>query len=268
MKCCEKYTAALSAFADGELNENERDALLEHLEHCEGCREHLSELMILHTMFEELPELDAPQGFSERVLDRMHEEQCAKKRHRRAWPRVLAACFALVLISAAAWKLLPVRGNDCTASGDIGETENAASDLAAAAESDEDSYSYTYTTVQKDGAQKDEEDKKADSYSAEAGDRSADTAGDYAIIALDTPDAAEFLSARGMAVYDETEDHVSYLVVPEAARELADLPDVPEAERAALREASDLLIVEVTKPAADEPVENADEPGAEEEVNG
>lgn len=268
MKCCEKYTAALSAFADGELNEKERDALLEHLEHCEGCREHLSELMILHTMFEQLPELDAPQGFSERVLDRMHEEERAKKRHRRAWPRVLAACFALVLISAAAWKLLPVRGNDCTASGDIGETENAASDLAASAEPDEDSYSYTYTTVQKDGAQEDEEDKRADSYSAEDGDRSVEAAGGYAILTLDLPDAAEFLSARGMAVYDETEDYVSYLVVPEAARELADLPDVPETERAALREAGDLLIVEVTKAAADEPVENADEPGAEEEVNG
>ena len=265
MKCCEKYTAALSAFADGELNENERDALLEHLEHCEGCREHLSELMILHTMFEELPELDAPQGFSERVLDRMHAEERAKKRHRRAWPRVLAACFALVLISAAAWKLLPVRGNGCAASDGTGNAETAPSDIAAPAP-DEDSYSYTYATVQKDGAQEDEEDKKAGG--AEAGDRSADTAGDYAIIALDAPDAAEFLSARGMAVYDETEDYVSYLVVPEAARELADLPDVPETERAALREASDLLIVEITKAAADETAESAEEPGVEEEVNG
>lgn len=268
MKCCEKYTAALSAFADGELNETERDALLEHLEHCEGCREHLSELMILHTMFEELPELEAPQGFSERVLDRMHAEGRAKKRHRRAWPRVLAACFALVLISAAAWKLLPVRGNDCAASDGIGNAEAAPSGIAAAPAPDEDSYSYTYTTVQKDSAQEDEEDKKAGSYSAEAGDRSADTAGDYAIIALDTPDAAEFLSARGMAVYDETEDYVSYLVVPEAARELAELPDVPETERAALREASDLLIVEVAKAAADETAESAEEPGVEEEVNG
>ena len=61
---------------------------------------------------------------------------------------------------------------------------------------------------------------------------------------------------------------MSYLVVPEAARELAELPDVPETERAALREASDLLIVEVTKAAADETAESAEEPGVEEEVNG
>ena len=64
MKRCEDYTAALSAFADGELNETERSDLLSHLEQCKACRERLSELMILHAMFEDLPELDAPDGFS------------------------------------------------------------------------------------------------------------------------------------------------------------------------------------------------------------
>ena len=107
MKCCEAYGAALSAFVDGELNEQERGELLAHVEHCPNCRDALSELMILHTMFEELPELDAPDGFAERVLDRVHAEERAKKRSRRAWPRVLAACFALVVISAAALKILP-----------------------------------------------------------------------------------------------------------------------------------------------------------------
>ena len=262
MKCCEEYTAALSAFADGELNETERDELLAHLEHCEGCREHLSELMILHTMFEELPELDAPQGFSERVLDRLHAGQRAKKR-RRAWQGALAACFALVLISASAWLPLPASSSE--------SAESAPSDTAAAApsdsDSDGDSYSCVYTTVQKDGAQDGTALKDISEYdgsSAESGDRTAGADGDYAIIALDTPDALEFLSACGMAVYAESDDYISYLVVPEAARELADLPDVPEAERTVLREADDLLIVEVTKPSAgiDDPV--TEEPAGEE----
>lgn len=84
MKCCEAYAAALSAFVDGELDEQERGELLAHVEHCPSCRDALSELMILHTMFEELPELDAPDGFAERVLDRVHAEERAKKRSRRA----------------------------------------------------------------------------------------------------------------------------------------------------------------------------------------
>lgn len=100
MKCCEQYAAALSAFVDGELSENEKEEVLSHVEHCQNCREYLSELMIVHTMFEEMPELDAPEGFSERVLERVHEEKRERSRHRRAWPRVLAARAGRVLCAA------------------------------------------------------------------------------------------------------------------------------------------------------------------------
>ena len=246
MKCCEEYTAALSAFADGELNENERNELLAHLEHCEACRNKLSELMILHTMFEELPELDAPEGFSERVLKRVHEEERAKKRSRRAWPRVLAACFALVVISAAALNILPRAGSDKAANETVAADNSSARDDAAGGAAN-DSYSYTYAAVQKDGALADEDG--------------------YPIITLDAPAAAEFLHERGMAVYAENDDYVSYLVVAEAAHELADAMELPEAERAALRQADDILIVEVAKtaPAVEEPVENTP---TGEEVNG
>ena len=93
MKCCEEYTAALSAFADGELNENERNELLAHLEHCEACRNKLSELMILHTMFEELPELDAPEGFpsvcSSGCTKRSARKSAADARGRACWQPAL-----------------------------------------------------------------------------------------------------------------------------------------------------------------------------------
>ena len=264
MKRCEDYTAALSAFADGELNENERNELLAHLEHCEACRDKLSELMILHTMFEELPELDAPEGFSERVLERVHEEKRAKKRSRRAWPRVLAACFALVVISAAALNFLPRAGSDKAANETVAADNGSARDDAAGGAAN-DGYSYTYAAVQKDSALADEdcfyegvpEDCNAD--------RSADADG-YPTVSLDAPEAADFLREHGMAVYAEQEDSVSYLVVPEAAHELAAAMALPEAERAALAQAEDILIVEVAKaaPVADE---RADDIAAQEEGN-
>ena len=265
MKCCEDYTAALSAFADGELNENERNELLAHLEHCEACRDKLSELMILHTMFEELPELDAPEGFSERVLKRVHEEERAKKRSRRAWPRVLAACFALVVISAAALHILPRAGSDKAANETVAADNSGARDDAAGGAAN-DSYSYTYAAVQKDGALADEDVLYQGVPEDAAADRAADEDG-YPIITLDAPAAAEFLHERGMAVYAENDDYVSYLVVAEAAHELADAMELPEAERAALRQADDILIVEVAKtaPAVEEPVENTP---TGEEVNG
>lgn len=264
MKCCEEYTAALSAFADGELNENERNELLAHLEHCEACRDKLSELMILHTMFEELPELDAPEGFSERVLKRVHEEERAKKRSRRAWPRVLAACFALVVISAAALNILPRAGSDKAANETVAADNSSARDDAAGGAAN-DSYSYTYAAVQKDGALADEDVLYQGVPEDAAADRAADEDG-YPIITLDAPAAAEFLHERGMAVYAENDDYVSYLVVAEAAHELADAMELPEAERAALRQADDILIVEVAKaaPAADE---RADDIAAQEEGN-
>ena len=264
MKCCEDYTAALSAFADGELNENERSDLLSHLEQCDACRERLSELMILHAMFEDLPELDAPEGFSERVLERVHEEERAKKRSRRAWPRVLAACFALVVISAAALNILPRAGSDKAANETVAADNSSARDDAAGGAAN-DGYSYTYAAVQKDSALADEdcfyegvpEDCNAD--------RSADADG-YPTVSLDAPEAADFLREHGMAVYAENDDYVSYLVVAEAAHELADAMELPEAERAALRQADDILIVEVAKaaPVADE---RADDIAAQEEGN-
>ena len=70
---------------------------------------------------------------------------------------------------------------------------------------------------------------------------------------------------RGMAVYAENDEYVSYLVVAEAAHDLADAMELPEAERTALRQADDILIVEVAKtaPAVEEPAENT--PAGEEE---
>ena len=254
MKCCEQYAAALSAFVDGELSENEKEEVLSHVEHCRNCREYLSELMIVHTMFEEMPELDAPEGFSERVLERVHEEKRARSRHRRAWPRVLAACFALLVVTAAAWKLAPAT----VSSNDTASAPAASSDTA-------EDFTYSYSAVQKEGVQADT--SPFDTYDAEDGadDRSADASGGYAIITLDVPAAADFLREHGMAVYAENGEYVSYLVVAEAAHDLADAMELPEAERTALRQADDILIVEVAKtaPAVEEPAENT--PAGEEE---
>lgn len=139
-----------------------------------------------------------------------------------------------------------------------------ASEPAASGDTAED-FTYSYSAVQKEGVQADA--SPFDTYDTEDGadDRSADASGGYAIITLDVPAAAEFLHERGMAVYAENDEYVSYLVVAEAAHDLADAMELPEAERTALRQADDILIVEVAKtaPAAEEPAENT--PAGEEE---
>lgn len=259
MKCCEQYAAALSAFVDGELSENEKEEVLSHVEHCQNCREYLSELMIVHTMFEEMPELDAPEGFSERVLERVHEEKRARSRHRRAWPRVLAACFALLVVTAAAWKLAPAMVSSNDSAADCNTSGNDTASAPAASGDTAEDFTYSYSAVQKEGVQADA--SPFDTYGAD--DRSADASGGYAIITLDLPEAADFLREHGMAVYAEAEDSVSYLVVPETSHELSEALPLDEEEKAALAAAEELVIVEVAK-AEEAPAENN---AAEEEGN-
>lgn len=253
MKCCEKYAAALSAFADGELNGSEREELLAHIEHCNACREYLSELMVLRAVFEEMPELQAPQGFAEKVLDRMHEEERAGRRHRRAIPRVLAACAALVVISAAVLRFaLPGVGakNDSTACDDSGAADAASAPTAdiAQSESDDTYTSYTYSAVQKDGTQYSPDDTPLRGYdsSANSPESSPQDAEGYPTVRLSGSAIEDFLITRGMAVYDETEESVSFLVTPEVARELGAALVTDEDAAAALSQADEILIVEVT----------------------
>ena len=126
MKCCEQYAAALSAFVDGELSENEKEEVLSHVE---------------------------PEGFSERVLERVHEEKRARSRHRRAWPRVLAACFALLVVTAAAWKLAPAMGSNGDSAADCNTSGNDTASAPAASGDTAEDFTYSYSAVQKEGVQ-------------------------------------------------------------------------------------------------------------------
>ena len=101
MKYCEKYVPALSALIDGELNDSEKTEVLAHLETCEGCREFLAELSAMHAAFEDMEGFDAPEGFADGVMARVHEVPASKKRTARAAWLSLAACAALAVVVLA-----------------------------------------------------------------------------------------------------------------------------------------------------------------------
>ena len=124
MRYCERYVPALSAFADGELNDAERAEILAHLETCEGCREYLAELTAMRAAFAEMEEYDAPDGFSDGVMARLHEP---RKRTRRAAWLSLAACAALVVLVLGA----PLREQFGAKSADGAATETAMLMMAA-----------------------------------------------------------------------------------------------------------------------------------------
>lgn len=92
---CEDCRTLLSALLDGELSEHERAAVVEHLSVCDACRAVFNDLSVSHELLASMGEEDAPEGFSARVMQRVHAV-----RMRRTLRRVsgLAACLALTLI--------------------------------------------------------------------------------------------------------------------------------------------------------------------------
>ena len=110
MRTCEEYEALISAFIDGELAEEERGALMEHMASCPACQQYFDDQIAIHDALESLEAPPAPAGFAERVMSRVRDmeqerpEQPAKAEkktirfpHWRRWA-ALAACCAVAAL--------------------------------------------------------------------------------------------------------------------------------------------------------------------------
>lgn len=130
---CEDCRALLSALLDGELSEHERAAVTEHLDACDACRTVLDDLTAMHELLS-AEEADAPEGFSARVMRRVHAARMRRIRRRVSG---LAACLVLMgALGLAASGGLPGMGRS-EAPGDQMTYDSEASSEAFAAPSDE-----------------------------------------------------------------------------------------------------------------------------------
>lgn len=206
--------------------------------------------MILHTVFEELPELDAPDGFAERVLDRIHEDAPAtQKKPRRRALRTLAACAALVLIVGAVWALpgVSLLGAASDSAAQYSDTNGAAAPEDSAAVADEDFGEDTYDSLLSDSVQYDGVYSGGAVYDDSESKMAEQDGASYLNVLVDDAAAAEFLAVNGMSVYAETEESVSFLVTPAVAHALAGEGIVTAAEADALNGATGLMVVEIPK---------------------
>ena len=99
---CDRYFELLSARLDGPLAEGEERELEEHLLVCPDCRADGARLAALQGTFAELEELEAPEGFTQGVMDRIRAEEKPKVIPLFQRPQVralagLAACLVLVV---------------------------------------------------------------------------------------------------------------------------------------------------------------------------
>jgi hypothetical protein len=128
MDDCTQYLELISARLDGELSVEEENRLQAHLAQCPDCRALLADLTAIHLETSQ-PTGDAPNGFSQRVMQRIQADVLAnterKKRHHR-WQIIggMAAALALVI-----WAVTPV-GPMSLLSGS-GNTPSAAMTKAA-----------------------------------------------------------------------------------------------------------------------------------------
>ena len=119
MKHCEEYAALLSAFADGEVTQQEHQEVLCHMERCEGCREYLADIMAAK---EEVacPVPQLPEDFSDQVMWRVKREKSKKaKKSRRVMTAVASAAACLVLVMALPYVLGGVGVDDTAAESTV-----------------------------------------------------------------------------------------------------------------------------------------------------
>ncbi len=76
MDNCKKIEKLLSAYADGELNEQQKALVAQHVAHCPHCAALLDEYLALNAAIEDCA-VQAPEGFTERVMQAIEREQAA-----------------------------------------------------------------------------------------------------------------------------------------------------------------------------------------------
>lgn len=94
---CKECEAQISAFIDGELGEEDRFELLEHMSQCEKCSRTYAALCAVS---EAVSEHDTPSDeLHDRIMSAVRKDTQANKKRKRPWMSVLsaAACVALVL---------------------------------------------------------------------------------------------------------------------------------------------------------------------------
>lgn len=98
MKPCRSKEDRIDLWLRDALDETERRAIEDHLERCAGCRQWSEDLREIHLMVRQMPKTTAPDGFEERVRQRLSAADAAAATTRPAWRYAAVAAALLVLL--------------------------------------------------------------------------------------------------------------------------------------------------------------------------
>ena len=97
---CRRIRKRLAAYQDGEMGGEERNRISAHLEGCPACRSAYAELGQVWRAFERIPEIQASQGFEQRLFAKIHaaSEPCSWWRFPGVFQWLPAPAMALILV--------------------------------------------------------------------------------------------------------------------------------------------------------------------------
>lgn len=105
MGACRNYEAYISAFIDGELSQEDRGMLMEHMAACSACQAYFNDQIAIHDAIDRTAP-EAPAGFSQAVMEQVRrtpqehpKERVIVLRQWRRWAVAVAACCTIVLLS-------------------------------------------------------------------------------------------------------------------------------------------------------------------------
>ncbi|MDP4153238.1 MAG: zf-HC2 domain-containing protein [Bacillota bacterium] len=94
---CEQYEEKINMLIDDELQDDEKEELLKHLESCGECKENYEMLLKMKNAFADA-EIAAPETLHNDIMQKVNAAAIRKKRHKRPLPFAFIAAAAAVII--------------------------------------------------------------------------------------------------------------------------------------------------------------------------
>lgn len=136
MKICENYALLLDQFLDGELIKEDEALVREHLVSCPACAAYVADAMAIRAAFEDLDEIEVPEGLSDGVMAVIRAHAAPRKKNHR-WMKAAASLAACAAIVFAAVRIIPFGASSGTsaASAESAPMEARAGDVTDGVES-------------------------------------------------------------------------------------------------------------------------------------
>lgn len=133
---CEDFRELISLYIDDELDENEKNGLIEHLENCPLCRKEYEELKAIKEMVGKIGEEELPENFHNELMAKIKpvKEKTKKKKFSTAKYSSLAASICAVLLVGGALVGMDAMGMKASsadaASIEMFDTNSTAADMS------------------------------------------------------------------------------------------------------------------------------------------